>query len=377
MDDMAELAVEPREMPWPDNIPGFFIGQMAEEEMKDIEVSIGRIHMVLAWLHTFFVLAAPGADEAGVIPEGRDESPNSFRRIDNIVMNDDVDRVDVQVQPWIPIEPQDTHAHDAGEMVAYEMLEMLEPFVRAAGALMELNVDGMIEEAVPRNAPVQQDVQGMDAAEQMEDEMLGPFMDWIIEPVVPLHAPVQQDTQGIEEQQKEQDMQENVRSFDDIPGTRKKTKGQRKATHRCKCCPTSRFGGEREDGTWPLDLERAVGWKNPITMRLSTREFQKGCRDHVRSKNGRHRFWKTVERVDEMPTSGSVSSSQQDRESLKKGGKILEGLFHKYVESWNGYENINDYEKEGVIIKFEQARRVLQKWNIEISPLSEKLKDPK
>jgi hypothetical protein len=53
MDDMAELAVEPREMPWPDNIPGFFIGQMAEEEIKDIEVSIGRIHMVLAWLHTF------------------------------------------------------------------------------------------------------------------------------------------------------------------------------------------------------------------------------------------------------------------------------------------------------------------------------------
>ena len=55
---------------------------MAEEEIKDIEVSIGRIHMVLAWLHTFFVLAAPGADEAGVIPEGRDESPNSFRRIE-------------------------------------------------------------------------------------------------------------------------------------------------------------------------------------------------------------------------------------------------------------------------------------------------------
>jgi hypothetical protein len=296
------------------------------------------------------------------------------------------DRVDVPVQPWIAMErplipdpmPWPGNGGDRFDVPVQPLAyEMLGPFERAAGALMELNVDGMIEEAVPRNAPVQQDVQGMDAAEQMEDEMLGPFMDWIIEPVVPLHAPVQQDTQGIEEQQKEQDMQENVRSFDDIPGTRKKTKGQRKATHRCKCCPTSRFGGEREDGTWPLDLERAVGWKNPITMRLSTREFQKGCRDHVRSKNGRHRFWKTVERVDEMPTSGSVSSSQQDRESLKKGGKILEGLFHKYVESWNGYENINDYEKEGVIIKFEQARRVLQKWNIEISPLSEKLKDPK
>ncbi len=48
---------------------------------------------------------------------------------------------------------------------------------------MELNVDGMIEEAVPLNAPVQQDVQGMDAAEQMEDVMLGPVMDWIIEPL--------------------------------------------------------------------------------------------------------------------------------------------------------------------------------------------------
>ena len=54
---------------------------------------------------------------------------------------------------------------------------------RAAGALMELNVDGMIEEAVPLNAPVQQDVQGMDVEEQMEVEMLGPFMDCIIEPL--------------------------------------------------------------------------------------------------------------------------------------------------------------------------------------------------
>ncbi len=51
---------------------------------------------------------------------------------------------------------------------------MLGPFGRAAGALMELNVDGMIEEAVPLNAPVQQDVQGMNAADQMEDVMLGP-----------------------------------------------------------------------------------------------------------------------------------------------------------------------------------------------------------
>ena len=170
---------------------------------------------------------------------------------------------------------------------------------------------------------------------------------------------------------------QNVGSFDEIPGTRRRANGQRIATFSCKCCPKSRFGEESEDGTWSLDLERAVGWKNPITMRLSTKDFKRGCRDHVRSKNGRHRFWETVEKVDKMPTSGSVSPSQQDRESLKKGGKILEGLFHKYVESWNGYENINDYEKEGVIIKFEQARRVLQRWNIAISPLSEKRKAPK
>jgi hypothetical protein len=223
--------------------------------------------------------------------------------------------------------------------------------------------------------------------------MLEPFMDRMIEPVVPLHAPEQQDLLGrmlaclnliINLQaacrrfiQRAKD--KNVRSFEELPGTRKKKKGQRVATFSCKCCPPSRFGEESEDGTWPLDLQRAVGWKNPITMRLSTREFQKGCRDHVRSKNGRHRFWKTVERVDEMPTSGSVSSSQQDRESLKKGGKILEGLFHKYVESWNGYENINDYEKEreGVMTKFEQARRVLTKLQIEIWPLSERPNAPK
>jgi hypothetical protein len=53
-----------------------------EEEIKEIEGSLGRIHMVLAWLHVFFVLYGPGADEAGVIPEGRDESPNSFIRIE-------------------------------------------------------------------------------------------------------------------------------------------------------------------------------------------------------------------------------------------------------------------------------------------------------
>jgi hypothetical protein len=34
--------------------------------------------MVLAWLHTFFVLFEPGADKAGAIIEGRDESPTGF-----------------------------------------------------------------------------------------------------------------------------------------------------------------------------------------------------------------------------------------------------------------------------------------------------------
>jgi hypothetical protein len=159
-----------------------------------------------------------------------------------------------------------------------------------------------------------------------------------------------------------------VRSFEEIPGTRKKDKnGQRKATLSCKCCPPSRFGEDSEDGTWSLDLYRAVGWKNPITMRLSLKEFERGCRDHVRSKNGRHMFWETVERVDKMPT----SPSQEDLKNLAAGGQILETLFRKYVESWNGYENINDYEKEReeVMTKFEQARRVLKKLQIEIRPL--------
>ena len=55
---------------------------MAEKEIKDIEGSLGRIHMVLAWLHTFVVLFENGADEAGVIPAVRDESPHSFRIIE-------------------------------------------------------------------------------------------------------------------------------------------------------------------------------------------------------------------------------------------------------------------------------------------------------
>jgi hypothetical protein len=51
---------------------------MAKEEIKVIEGSLGRIHMVLAWLHTVFVLFEPGADEAGAIIEGRDKSPTGF-----------------------------------------------------------------------------------------------------------------------------------------------------------------------------------------------------------------------------------------------------------------------------------------------------------
>jgi hypothetical protein len=180
--------------------------------------------------------------------------------------------------------------------------------------------------------------------------------------------------------QREKDKNDqNTRSFDEISGTRRDEDGQRKATFSCNSCPKSRFGAEREDGTWPLDLGRSVGWKNPIIMRLSNTEFLKGCRDHVQSYNGRHRFWETVERVDKMPTSGSVSPSQEDLKNLAAGGEILEELYDTYLESWNGCKKINEFEKEkgAVMTKFEQARQVLQKWNIAISPLSEKRKAPK
>jgi hypothetical protein len=174
--------------------------------------------------------------------------------------------------------------------------------------------------------------------------------------------------------------------FQEMEGTKKQKNGQREATFLCKCCPLSRFGDVSTDGVWPLDLGRPVGWKNPITIRLSTKEFEKGCRDHVRSKNGRHRFWETVERVDKMMTSGSACPSQQDLRNLAAGGEILEELFDKYVEYWKDYEKMKDgvpnlvprpdYEKEkdGVMAKFGQARRVLQKLNIDIRPLSQKRK---
>jgi hypothetical protein len=175
----------------------------------------------------------------------------------------------------------------------------------------------------------------------------------------------------------------NVRYFQEINGTRKQENGQRKAIFFCKCCPASRFGYGSEDGTWSLDLGRPVGWKNPITMRLSTKEFEKGCRDHVKSKNGRHRFWETVERVDKMTTTGGVSTSQQDLQNLAAGGIFLEELFDKYVKYWKEYqqnggmENIfYEEEKDGVMKKFEQARRVLRKLKLEIRPLSEKGKAP-
>ena len=48
---------------------------MAKEEIKDIEGSLGRIHMVLACGSTLVLCCM---DQAGVIPEGRDESPNTI-----------------------------------------------------------------------------------------------------------------------------------------------------------------------------------------------------------------------------------------------------------------------------------------------------------
>ena len=48
---------------------------MAKEEIKDIEGSLGRIHMVLTCGSTLVLCCM---DEVGVIPEGRDESPNTI-----------------------------------------------------------------------------------------------------------------------------------------------------------------------------------------------------------------------------------------------------------------------------------------------------------
>jgi hypothetical protein len=84
-----------------------------------------------------------------------------------------------------------------------------------------------------------------------------------------------------------------------------------------------------------------------------------------------------------MTTTGGVSTSQQDLQNLAAGGIFLEELFDKYVKYWKEYqqnggmENIfYEEEKDGVMKKFEQARRVLRKLKLEIRPLSEKGKAP-
>ena len=185
-------------------------------------------------------------------------------------MNDGGDRV-VEQQLIAAQEHHDIQGNDEQEhMAAYEMLG---PYMRAAGALMDLNVGGMRHEA----------------REAREDalEAVGEFSEG----------------EDIFRMQKSQEQ-----------GTGKK--GCVTAYFSCKCCPPSRFGERREDDTWSLDLHRSVGWRNPISMRLSPKEFMRTCRDHVGSKNGRRRFWETVDRVDKMLTSGSVSPPQQDRENL-------------------------------------------------------------
>lgn len=77
---------------------------------------------------------------------------------------------------------------------------------------------------------------------------------------------------------------EDADYFKLIRGTETKRKDQNEATYLCCCCPISRFG-------------KQLGWTNPITFRVSPVELDNGFRDHVRSKNGRHRCWETVEKV--------------------------------------------------------------------------------
>jgi hypothetical protein len=163
---------------------------------------------------------------------------------------------------------------------------------------------------------------------------------------------------------------EDADFFEFIEGTRKHRNGQNEATYVCKCCPISRFGYESEEGIWSLDLKKQVGWSSPITCRTSNKELKRTFHDHVHSSNGRHRFWDTVERVDEeMTTSGHASPSQQDLENLAAGGKFLVDVFDKYVGYVQDYEKNGDKEiihseKKGVEEKFEQAHRVLQKLEI-------------
>jgi len=188
---------------------------------------------------------------------------------------------------------------------------------------------------------------------------------------------------GIGEAQTEN--REDADFFELIEGTQKRRNGQNKAAYVCKCCPRSRFGYESEKGTWSLDLGRQVHWASPITCRTSDKEFKRTCHDHVQSKNRRHMFWDTVERVDkEMTTSGSASPSQQDLENLAafstESGNILLDVFDIYVGyvkdyEKNGDKKIIDCEKKGVEEKFEQAHRVLQKLKIVNSPFTFRFPD--
>jgi hypothetical protein len=81
--------------------------------------------------------------------------------------------------------------------------------------------------------------------------------------------------------------------FTEIPGSLKLKNGQKVKTQVCSCCPPTKFGAVDENDKWTIDVERAVGWKNPQVMRTSDKEFLKACNDHVNSKNGRHRFWES------------------------------------------------------------------------------------
>jgi hypothetical protein len=78
--------------------------------------------------------------------------------------------------------------------------------------------------------------------------------------------------------------------FTEISGTLKRKHGQKYKTQLCSCCPPTRFGVVDENDKWTIDVERAVGWKNPQVMRTSRKEFLKACNYHVNSKNGLHRF---------------------------------------------------------------------------------------
>jgi hypothetical protein len=162
---------------------------------------------------------------------------------------------------------------------------------------------------------------------------------------------------------------EDADYFEIIKGTEKKRNGQNEATYLCCCCPLSRFGYDIENGTWSLDLDTKLRWKNPITFRVTPMDFKRGCRDHVRSKNERHRCWETVDKVHKMMTSGNgiASLSQEDLKNLATTGEILEKYkIYKGVLEDTG-NTISVEEQEGVKKKFEQARLVLEKFKLEIN----------